>query len=523
MRIAKNNLAYPLLKDTFTLLGSSKCEVMSVLHLKYKFHSLRLTENSKKYCGILPYLGSTSYLYQRMPMGLNISPAVWQSYINVILSCLSSRKYCEAIMDDLLLFTPTKESHFAKLEDLLKALCKNGLKISPKKCHLFKTELQYKGNTIFIKDRRVCVKPLRSRLKAIQKLKPPTKVKGCRSFAGMVNFVSIFCPELQKLLKPIYHLTRKCRHFILGEEQQATFKEIKSRLQKPPVLHIPDRKGRFLLYSDTSKHATGSALYQVQDDKPKIIAYASNRMPEVINNYSITELEMCGLTINIPSFAHLLKRVDFDTIVHHLAIKDIMKSKMEPATNRIKRLLELLSSDSINLYYIKGKDMVLSDFLSRQQGDDSDPHEIFPISFDMRKILKQNYYNYMEDKFLVHGAKKTLVPHEIQEKQPAGISRTRQGRAKVRRKVRLVPKGTPDPIETRPITHPNTQSQGVITMLRQLPHVQTDNRQLMESSVGNRQTPPYMYPIMRPPPGPQDLNNNSRDFRPELITDPNRL
>ena len=61
-------------------------------------------------------------------MGLNISPAIWQSYINAILNCLQSRKYCEAIMNDLLLFTPTKSSHFDKLEDLLKALCKNGLK-----------------------------------------------------------------------------------------------------------------------------------------------------------------------------------------------------------------------------------------------------------------------------------------------------------------------------------------------------------------------------------------------------------
>ena len=157
------------------MLGSSKCEVMSVLDLKDAFQSLRLTENSKKYCGILPYFGSTSYLYQRMPMGLNISPAVWQSYINAILNCLSSRKYCEAITDDLLLFTPSKEAHYYKLEELLKALCKNGLKISPKKCQLFKTELQYMGNTMFIKDRRVCVKPIRSRIEAIQQLKPPSK------------------------------------------------------------------------------------------------------------------------------------------------------------------------------------------------------------------------------------------------------------------------------------------------------------------------------------------------------------
>ena len=77
MRIAKNNLAYPLLRDTFALLG----EVMSVLDLKDGFHSLRLSEKSQKYCGILPYFGSRSYLYQRMPMGLNFSPPIWQTYM----------------------------------------------------------------------------------------------------------------------------------------------------------------------------------------------------------------------------------------------------------------------------------------------------------------------------------------------------------------------------------------------------------------------------------------------------------
>ena len=71
-------------------------------------------------------------------------------------------------------------------------------------------------------------------------------------------------------------------------------------------------------------------------------------------------------------------------MVDHLAITHIMKSKMEPATNRIKRLLEVLGLYSFNLYYIKGKDMVLSDYLSRHMGDKSDPHEVIPISFDMR-------------------------------------------------------------------------------------------------------------------------------------------
>ena len=167
-----------------------------VLDLKDTFHSLRLSESSKKYCGIFPYFGSASYLYQRMPMGLNVSPPIWQSYINTILNCLDSRKYCEAIMDDLLLFTPSMQSHMIKLEDLLKALLMNGLKISPKKCQWFRKELQDMDNTISIQEKKVCIRPLCTRLEAIQRLQPPTTFKVCRSFAGVVNFLSIFCLDL---------------------------------------------------------------------------------------------------------------------------------------------------------------------------------------------------------------------------------------------------------------------------------------------------------------------------------------
>ena len=107
---------------------------------------------------------------------------------------------------------------------------------------------------------------------------------------------------------------------------------------------------------------------------------------------------MCGLAINITGFAHLLKKVDFDAIVDHLALVHILKSKTEPATPRIKRLLEVLSAYSFNLYYMKGKDMILSDFLSRQEIHKSDPHEIIPISFDMKTILNEKYYKIEEEK-----------------------------------------------------------------------------------------------------------------------------
>ena len=365
-------------------------------------------------------------------------------------------------MDDLILFTPSKEFHMNKLEDILHALLKNGLKVLPKKCQLFRTILQYIGNEIFIENKKVYVKPLRNRLEAIQRLQPPEIPKGCRSFAGVVNFLSMFCPELQRLLKPIYDLTRKGRPFHWGKEQQDSFMEIKCRLTKPPVLHMPNKTGKVHLYSDTSKFATGSALYQIQGGKPKLIAYASKRLPEAARNYSITELELCGLAINTASFSHLLKRVDFDAIVDHLALTHIIKSKAEPATTRIKRLLELISSYSFNLYYMKGKDMILSDFLSWQRNDDSDPSEIIPISFNAYNILEENrnlgMHEKNEGKFLiqtcsqakmsgttlleVHGVRKKLDPNVRPEKQHAlpkkGVTERPHmgpGRAGLRRKL----------------------------------------------------------------------------------------
>ena len=143
-------------------------------------------------------------------------------------------------------------------------------------------------------------------------------------------------------MKPIYDLTRKDRPFNWGQGQQTTFDDIKSRLQKPSVLHLPPGKGRFHLYSDTSKHAMDSALYQAQNGKSKLIEYDSKRFPEAAQNYFITELEMCGLAIYIANFAHLLKKVDFDAIVDHLVLIHILKGKTAATTTRIKGLLEVL-------------------------------------------------------------------------------------------------------------------------------------------------------------------------------------
>ena len=171
----------------------------------------------------------------------------------------------------------------------------------------------------------------------------------------MIQYLSLFCSDLQELLRPIYEMTKKSVKFQWTSVQQIAFEEIKKRLVKPPVLHLPSSKGRFQLFSDTSSIACGASLWQRIDGKPKLIGYATKRMLIAAKNYSPTELELCGLAINIASFKHLLAHRMFDAVTDHSALTYIMKSKTETPTNRIKRLLEILSQYAFCLYYVKGR------------------------------------------------------------------------------------------------------------------------------------------------------------------------
>ena len=333
-RILRRNTSIPLMSDVLSILGNSECEVVSCVGIKDAYHSIRLTEKSKEYCGILPYFGSPIYRYEVLPMGIACAPQIWMDYITLILSELEDKKKYIAIMDDLLIHS-TKVDHWKLLEQLLKSMCKNGLRLSPKKCQLFKTNLIYMGNEFSINRRTMTITPLRSRTEAIHKIRTPRTPKQCKSFCGVVNYLSLFCPDLQKLLKPIVELTRKGRPFIWGEAQEKAFREVKLRLKNPPILHLPKAEGRFILYSDTSIEGTGSSLWQIQGGKPRLIGYASKRLPEACSRYSVTELEMTGLLVNMNLWKNLLKHREFDAAVDHAAVAQIMKAKTEPATTRI--------------------------------------------------------------------------------------------------------------------------------------------------------------------------------------------
>ena len=211
------------------------------------------------------------------------------------------------------------------------------------------------------------------------------------------------------MLKPIYDLTKKGRPFVWQEEEQQAFDTIKERMVNPLILYLPKPGGRFILYCDSSRTHTGSSLWQVQEGKPRLIGYASKSLPVPAINYSVTELEMTGMAVNIHLWRHLLHRVEFDCAVDHRAIPYIMKAKTLPATTRIMRLLEILSGYAFNLYFVKGKDMKICDFLSRIDVDRGNPGEVVPISFNSFSMLNtiRKVTLYQANKLLVTTRSKT--------------------------------------------------------------------------------------------------------------------
>ena len=364
-RLVKINHAFPLVRDCIEQLGRKKCHYLSTIDLRDAFHALRLALSSQKYCGITLYYGSPTYHYLCMCMGMSVSPQIWQQFIDLVSQddLIKCKQNFDVIMDDTFIHL-TAEEYMDDLMDLFKVLRKYGLKLSPHKCQFFKKKIVYMGLEFQIQGDKVCYTQLKDKCDAIRNLESPKTLRQTRAFCRMVNFLSSFLPNLQRLLIPIYDLQKKAKKFKWTDEAEKAFNEIKKLLVCPPVLKAPTPDGLFRLKSDTLREGVGGTLLQKQGDKWVVIGYHSKRLPKSAKNFGVTELELTGLLVNIHSFMQLLCNRYFEVLVDHKVIEYMVKSKTESPTTRLKTLLLKLSEYTIELKYQKGSKMHTSDALS---------------------------------------------------------------------------------------------------------------------------------------------------------------
>ena len=172
----------------------------------------------------------------------------------------------------------------------------------------------------------------------------------------------MFLPKISDLLKPLHELTKKGTKFRWEDRHQDSFDRLKVLLKEAPTLATPRKQGKFVLMVDSSKNSVGSALYQYQDNKLKLLGYYSRALPAAAARYSVSEVKGLGLTYAMEAFQNLLKGNYFDAIVDHSALIHIVKSKHEPPTMRLKTIVEKLSGYTFQLKFCPGSQLKLPDF-----------------------------------------------------------------------------------------------------------------------------------------------------------------
>ena len=461
-RLVRVNHAFPIVRDCLEAIGASKCEVMSVLDLQDAYHTLPLAEESQKYCRITPYYGCPTYIYLCMGMGMSCSPALWQQFVHIIWEELPNKERYKIIMDDILIFC-TKEQHWEDLDNLFKVLVKYGLKISPHKCQLFRNELVYMGLQFIVKDGVAHYTAMKEKCDAIRNMQTPKSVKECRTFCGMVNFLSTFCKNLRELLIPIYDLTKKRAHFQWTDKHQKAFEEIKQLLVKPPVLRMVSGDGIFRLESDTSRTATGGTLYQWQDNQWVLVGYHSKKLPPPVQNYGVTELELTGLLANIHGFEQKLRNNYFEVIVDHKAIDYMVKSKHQPTTTRLANLLLKLMEYTFDLKYLEGNKLKVSDTLSHLYIEEKHKiNDVIPLNFLLHysdRQLLSNYHKAAGIDHLAHNKSKQLLTTRTRYARKAHtqlLSRYQAGNPKpTDKKGKGLPQNTLAVNKNKPPNEPN--------------------------------------------------------------------
>ena len=195
-----------------------------------------------------------------------MQPSSMATVCNIIWEQLPNKERYKIIMDDILIFS-TREQHWEDLANLFEVLIRFRLKNSLHKCQLFRDKLVYMQLEFLIKDGTAHYTAMCDKCDVICNMKAPKSLKKCRTFCGMVNFLSTFCKNLRQLLIPIYELTKKHARFVWTDRHQKAFEEIKQLLVKPPVLRMVSGNGFFRLESDTSRTAAGATLYQWQNNE----------------------------------------------------------------------------------------------------------------------------------------------------------------------------------------------------------------------------------------------------------------
>ncbi|KAL4279933.1 hypothetical protein GQ457_03G013420 [Hibiscus cannabinus] len=309
-------------------------------------------------------------------------------------------------MDDFSVSGETFDSCLGNLAKVLKRCEEVDLVLNWEKCHFMVSEGTVLGHKISSNGIEVD----KAMVEVIQKLPPPTNVKGIRSFLGHAGFYRRFIKDFSKISKPLCNLLQQNQPFVFDKECQSAFEELKMRLISAPVVVPPDWTSPFELMCDASDHAVGAALGKRRGKLFHVIYYASHTLNEAQINYTTTEKELLAVVFAFEKFRSYL--IGTKVIVHtdHSTIKYLVTKK--DAKPRLIRWILLLQDFDLEVKHRKVTENQVADLISRLDNPHNQYRDVeISDSFPDEKILFATTIPWYADivNFLVSG----IVPPDL--------------------------------------------------------------------------------------------------------------
>ncbi|KAJ9563463.1 hypothetical protein OSB04_008623 [Centaurea solstitialis] len=347
----KNRYPLPRIDDLFDQLQGAAW--FSKIDLRSGYHQLKVREEDVHKTAFRTRYGHFEFIV--MPFGLTNAPAAFMDLMNRVCRPMLDRSVI-VFIDDILIYSKSKEEHVEHLREVLEVLRKEKLYAKFSKCDFWLQEVQFLGHLV----NREGIKVDPAKVEAVMKWETPKTPTEVRSFLGLAGYYRRFIQDFSKIAVPLTRLTRKSERFVWGDEQEAAFDTLRRKLCEAPVLTLPEGVEDLTVYCDASYHGLGCVLMQ----RGRVIAYASRQLKTHEVNYPTHDLELAAVVFALKLWRHYLYGVHCTIFTDHKSLRYFMEQ--QNLNMRQRRWLEVVKDYDCEILYHPGKANVVADALSRK-------------------------------------------------------------------------------------------------------------------------------------------------------------
>ena len=357
--------SYPLPKIDETLDALADAQWFSTLDLKSGYHQIAVADKDRPKTALSS--GSNLWQWRVMPFGLCNAPATFERLMEVVLSGLNWKTLL-VYLDDIIVFGQSFNDELCRLREVFQRMQKANLKLSPKKCHLFRREVHFLGHVVSAEG--VATDPAKT--EAVNSWPAPRNKKELRSFLGLCTYYRKFVENFASIAAPLHWLTKDNVNFHWDDTCDAAFRRLKQALTHAPVLAYPDPGKEFVLDTDASSCGIGAVLSQFHEGEERVVAYYSRSLSPSEKNYCTTRRELIAVVEAIRHFHHYLYGTTFSIRTDHAALK-WLRSLKDPE-GQLARWLTRLEQYQFSVQHRPGVKHANADCLSRRPFQENCKH-----------------------------------------------------------------------------------------------------------------------------------------------------